>query len=194
MKIWMGALLAAAGTAGAAGAAQADDAVGESGFYFGGGVGEYAVEIDDFDDVTTTIEEYDSDDTAYKLFGGWRANRNLALELAYVNLGSPEDEILPDTFVETETDGFAPYVVGTLPLGPFELFAKAGYLFYETKTRVTSPLGSVSDEESGDDFTWSAGLGLTLFERMNLRLEYEQFDLAETDDSNALWLTAAFRF
>ena len=41
------------------------------------------------DDVTTTVDRYDSDDTAWKVFAGWRMNKYLAFELAYVNLGSP---------------------------------------------------------------------------------------------------------
>ena len=61
-------------------------------------------------------------------------NPYLAFELAYVNLGSPDDEILPDTDLTIETDGFAPYVVGTFPIGDwFEVFAKAGYYWYSTR-------------------------------------------------------------
>jgi hypothetical protein len=29
---------------------------------------------------------------------------------------------------------------------------------------------------------------------VNIRLEYEQFDFDEADDSKALWLTGAYRF
>jgi OOP family OmpA-OmpF porin len=166
----------------------------DSGLYLGGGVGQFNVDIDDVDDVPETIDDYRSDDTAWKAFVGWRMNKNIAFEAAYVNLGSPEDTIAPDTTLEVETDGFAPYIVGTLPFAAFELFAKAGYLIYDTEARVTSPLGSVVVEDSGDEFTWSAGLGLTLFDAFNLRLEYEMFDVQQVDDANALWLTGAFRF
>ena len=166
----------------------------DSGLYLGGGVGQFNVDIDDVDDVPETIDNYSSDDTAWKAFIGYRMNKNLAFEAAYVNLGSPEDTIAPDTTLEVETDGFAPYIVGTLPFAAFELFAKAGYLIYDTEARVTSPLGSVVVEDSGDEFTWSAGLGLTLADTFNLRLEYEMFDVQQVDDANALWLTGAFRF
>lgn len=177
----------------AASAAQAQD--NESGFYAGGGVGQFDVEIDDFDDIDNTIDRYDSDDTAWKAFAGWRANPWLALELAYVNLGSPEDEILPDTELTVETDGFAPYVVGTLPIGDwFEVFAKAGYYWYSADARISTPFGSVSDDDSDSTFTWSAGVGLNVFEHVNVRLEYEQFDFDATDDAKALWLTGAYRF
>ena len=192
MKHGITAVLAAAALAAAASAQATDN---ESGFYAGAGVGTFDIQIDDVDDVTTTIDRYDSDDTAYKVFGGWRMNPYLSFELAYVNLGSPTDEILPDTRLTVETDGIAPYVVGTLPIGDwFEVFAKAGYYWYDVSARVNSPLGNTSTKTSDDNFTWSAGLGVNIFEHVNVRLEYEQFDFENTDTSNALWLTGAFRF
>ena len=177
----------------AAMSAQAQD--NESGFYAGAGIGTFDVKIDDFDDVDDTIDRYDSDDTAWKAFGGWRMNPYLAFELAYVNLGSPDDEILPDTTLTIETDGFAPYVVGTLPIGDwFEVFAKAGYYWYDIEAKISTPIGSLSEDDSDSTFTWSAGAGLNIFERVNIRLEYEQFDFDTADDAQALWLTGAYRF
>lgn len=191
MKYGILAALIFAGLVFAFGANAADN---ESGFYAGAGVGQFDVEIDDVDDVIGTADDYDSDDTAWKAFGGWRMNKYLGFELAYVNLGSPDDEILPDTFLTVETDGFAPYVVGTIPIGFFEVFAKAGYYWYEVDARITSPLGDASDSNSDSTFTWTAGVGLNFFEHFNVRLEYEQFDFDDTDDSKALWLTGAVRF
>jgi hypothetical protein len=192
MKHGITAALAVAALAAAA-SAQAQD--NESGFYAGAGVGTFDVEIDDFDDVDDTIDRYDSDDTAWKAFGGWRMNPYLAFELAYVNLGSPDDEILPDTDLTIETDGFAPYVVGTYPIGDwFEVFAKAGYYWYDIEAQISSPLGSLSEDDSDSTFTWSAGAGLNIFDRVNIRLEYEQFDFDTSDDAQALWLTGAYRF
>lgn len=192
MKYGITAALALAGLAASAGAHA--DIDNEAGFYAGAGVGTFEVQIDDFDDLTTEVERYDSDDTAWKAFAGYRMNKWIGVELAYVNLGSPDDEILPGTRLTVETDGFAPYIVGTIPIGWFEIFAKAGYYWYEVDARITSPLGNVSDSDSDSTFTWSAGLGLNVFERVNIRLEYEQFDFDQTDDSKALWLTGALRF
>jgi hypothetical protein len=186
--------LVLAGLATAAGANAQFVDENESGWYVGGGIGEFNVKIDDVDDVGDTLDDFDDGDTAYKLFLGWRANRNFALEGAYINLGGPEDEILDDTNVEVESDGFAPYVVGTLPIGFFELFAKAGYYFFDIDVSLDSPLQDVTNNDSGSEFVWSAGAGVTFLERFNVRLEYEEFDFDQTDDSNALWLTGAYRF
>lgn len=186
------ATLAVAALAFAAGAGAQEN---EQGFYAGAGVGSYNLDIDNPDDVVDTIDRYSSDDTAWKAFFGWRMNPYLAFEAAYANLGSPDDVIAPDTKLTVETDGFAPYVVGTLPIGDwFEVFAKAGYYWYDVTARVSSPLGVARDSTSDEAFTWTAGIGANLFERVNLRLEYEQIDIKDTSDSNALWLTGAYRF
>ncbi len=79
-------------------------------------------------------------------------------------------------------------------MGFFEAFAKAGYYFYDVEASVRSPFGDFRGDDSESDFTYSVGVGLNFLERSNVRLEYEQFDFQRFDDSNALWLTGAFRF
>jgi OOP family OmpA-OmpF porin len=181
--------------AGLAAAASAQAQENPEGFYVGAGVGTFDVEIDNPDDVDETIDRYKSDDTAWKAFAGWRMNPNVAFELAYVNLGSPDDEILPGTTLTVETDGFAPYVVGTLPIGDwFEVFGKVGYYFYDVETRIATPIGQFSEDDSDDTFAWSVGLGGVVFERVDVRLEYETFDFDAADDASALWLTGGYRF
>lgn len=162
----------------------------ESGFYLGVGAGQFNVEVDDLDTTDEAREAFDGDDTTYKAFGGWRFNRFIGVELAYMDLGKPEDTI-ENVRVETEIDGFTPYVIGTLPLGPVELFAKVGYYFYDVKINGQS-LASVDD--SGEDLVYGAGVGLTLFEHLHARLEYEIIDVSEVDDANAVWLSGAWRF
>src|SRR5262245_17092538 len=114
MEIGIAAVLAAASLAAAAGAQAQEN---EAGFYAGAGVGSFNLDIDNPDDVEETIDRYSSDDTAWKAFVGYRVNPYLSVEAAYVNLGSPDDIIAPDTKLTVETDGFAPYVVGTFPIG-----------------------------------------------------------------------------
>jgi opacity protein-like surface antigen len=162
----------------------------ESGFYVGAGVGRFNVEIDDVGDVTDTVGSFDSDDTTFKAFAGWRFNPYVAVELDYLDLGNPEDTI-DGRRVNADVNGFAPYLVGTLPVGPVELFAKAGYLFYDVKVDVDDL--TVTDDDD-QDFVYGGGIGLTFFERLNTRLEYEVIDIGEVDDANALWLSAAWRF
>jgi outer membrane immunogenic protein len=173
----------------------------ERGLYLGAGVGLFNIEIDDLRDVAATSEGFDSDDTVYKVFAGWRFAPFIAVELDYLDLGAPEDRIQPCRLspeyqctpinVEAEISGVAPYLIGTLPLGRLELFAKVGYYFYDIEINAES-LGSLDD--SNEDLVYGAGLGITLFEHLHARLEYEIIDISEVDDANAAWLSGAWRF
>ena len=167
-----------------------------SGFYLGGGLGQFNAQIDDVDQIDDTVDRWDEDDTAYKVFGGYRLNRFLAFELDYINLGEPSGSVVPGFNVDSSVDGFAPYVVGTLPLGPyFELYGRAGYYFYDATRGVSDTLDNrVEFDEESQDFVYGAGIGANIGEKFNVRAEYERFDIEGLDDADALWVTAAWRF
>ncbi len=166
------------------GSATADEG---RGLYLGAGVGQFGLEIDDLEEVTT--DTFDSDDTAFKVFGGWRFNPYIALELDYVDLGAPDDT-LEDIRFDVDITAFAPYVIGTLPLGIFEIFAKIGYVFYDVEVSALDQ----SLDDSDEDLAYGAGVGVVLFEHLNARLEYEIIDISDVEDASAFWLTGAWRF
>ena len=174
--------------------AQVQDEV--SGFYVGGGVGQFNAGIDDVDEVDNTVDAWDDDDSAYKFFGGYRLNRFLALELDYINLGEPSGAVVPGFNVDASVDGFAPYVVGTIPLGPhFEVYGRLGYYFYDATVGRENGLNNrVEFDEESEDLVYGAGIGASIGEKFNVRFEYEKFDLKSLDDADALWLTAGWRF
>ena len=89
----------------------------ENGFYLGAGVGRFNVEIDNPDDVVDTVGSFDADDTTFKAFVGWRMNPYLAFEVDYIDLGNPED-VVDDQRIAADVNGIAPYLVGTVPIGP----------------------------------------------------------------------------
>src|SRR5687768_12597627 len=65
----------------------ADD--NESGPYLGGGYGQFDTSVDDVEELGEAIDELDTDDSAWKVFFGWRFNKFISLELDYIDLGSP---------------------------------------------------------------------------------------------------------
>ena len=162
----------------------------ERGLYAGVGVGQFNIEVDDVDTTDELREAFDSDDTVFKVFAGYRFAPFIGVELDYIDLGGPEDTI-ENVKVKAEINGVAPYLIGTLPLGPIEVFARVGYYFYDVEISGED-LGSVDD--SGEDLVYGAGVGLTLFEHLHARLEYEIIDVSEVDDANAIWLSGAWRF
>ena len=170
----------------------------DEGFYIGGGVGQFNVQIDDVDDTDEAIQRLDDDDTAWKAFVGWRMNPFFALELAYIDFGGPSDRFEAagsSGDFAVDLSGFAPYVIGTIPVGPVELFGKVGYYFYDVDASVDLDNGPDFDSSSSEqDLLYGFGVGMTFFERLNARLEYEKIDSSFVDDADAIWFSGQWRF
>jgi hypothetical protein len=171
-----------------------------SGLYVGAGIGQFNVQIDDINQTDNAIQRLDDDDAAWKAFVGYRFNRFIAVEGAYLDLGKPNGRSSASGSsgdYRLRVKGFAPYVIGTLPLGPVELFGKAGYYFYDVDLRVDidDPLApDIDSSKSDEDFIYGVGVGATFFDHLNARLEYERVDSSVIDDADALWLSASWRF
>jgi hypothetical protein len=197
------AVLAVAAAAWAFGPAPAH-ADATQGFSLGGGVGRYDIRITNPSSLANTINHYSATDTAYQFFAQWRFTPSLALEGQYMNLGTNRRFLGSDTELTNRIDGWAPWLVGTVPLGsvtrsgvvgPFELFMKAGEFWYTYRSAFISPLGVyTSNSNTYNHFVYGGGLGLVLVQRVDVRLEYDELKIQDTDRSNALWLTGAFNF
>ena len=173
-----------------------DDRAGDnrSGFYLGGGVGDFSAavdEIDAIDDVDDVGIDFSDGDNAMKIFGGWNFSRFFAVQVDYVDFGESSGAVSPSARATSDIQGIAPSIVGTLPIGPVELFARVGMMFYEVDLNLSG--GRVVDD-SGEDALWSAGIGIDVLDRLNLRLEYEEIDIERLDESDAVWLNVAWKF
>jgi len=169
--------------------------------YVGGGYGRFDLHIHNLADVGQAADTIvDSNDNAWKLFAGWRLNPYVALEGAYINLGNPGEKFVAtgsNGTYKVHVTGFAPTLIGALPLGPVEIFAKAGYYFYDVKLNVnvqSAGSAGIQSSHSRSDFLYGAGAGFTFVDHLHVRGEYERIDIANYDSSDALWLTAAWRF
>lgn len=172
-----------------------------TGPYIGAGLGRFNVNIDSIDQVDEVAESLDdSDDTAMKIFAGYRLLPFLSLEAGYVDLGNPGDDFETsgsDGRYRVGVSGFTVAALGRIPVGPVELFGKVGQYFYDVDTRITfdGGLPDIRAKDSGDDLFWGGGVGIVLLERLEVRAEYERFDIGDAaDDSDAFWLSAAWRF
>lgn len=133
---------------------------------------------------------FEADDTAVKLFGGWRFNRNFALELAYIHGGSPEDRIAG---VNVTADPRAMQVsgVGSLPITDnFHVYARAGVLSWRNEINIADDATIRTD---GEEFAWGVGTSVDVGNRGSIRLEYEGADLDGTDIS-LITLSGVIRF
>ncbi len=189
-------IYAAAISGAVATAAYSQEPTETSGFYLGGGIGQFDAKIHNFNDVVDTVDEWKDSTTAYKVYGGYRLNPYLGFELDYINLGKGSSDVVPGNNLENKVDGFAPYAIGTIPIGRyFEVYGRAGWYFYNANRSYTDALdNTVKFKEDTDSFVWGGGIGANIGEKFNIRAEYERFDIKDMEKSDALWLNAGWRF
>jgi hypothetical protein len=150
--------------------------------YLGASIGQSGVEID----AGTPIQplSFDEEDFAWKGYGGFTfdlAVVNLGVELGYVNLGGPSGDVLGSQ-VEVDADGFDAFGVLGVDLGPIGVFAKAGMIAWDAEITVDG-LDAGSDDGSDPAYGIGAKVGLG---SLDIRLEYEVFDLEDAEDVTLL--------
>jgi len=181
-------------------AEMSDSTDNPSGPYIGGGVGQFNLHIKHLDGVDNAVQDIrDSDNNSWKVFAGYRFVPWLRLEAAYIDFGESKDSFSAtgsNGNYRVKMHGFAPSVMVSAPLGPVELFAKAGEYYYNVDTRVDfdSPGPSIRTSHSRNDFLWGGGLSFVVIHRLELRAEYEKLELENAHQTDALWLSAAWRF
>lgn len=150
-------------------------------FYFGIGTG-----VADFDGKAGHGEDgaihLDSSDTTYKIFGGYQATENFAVEGTYRDFGEVQEGLF-----STETDGLDIGAVGMFLMGPVDVFARGGVIFWDTKGRGGLPDGD------GKDLSWGFGGALKMGNTW-VRVESEWFDVEVPSDFQTVTASVAWSF
>jgi hypothetical protein len=155
------------------------------GLYLGAAIGKAGIK----DNINT--ETFDSDDAAYKAFIGWRFKVpivDLAIEGAYTDFGKPS-QTLGSQRVETRLHGPSLAGLAILPLGPIDLYGKAGAINWSLDTTI----GGSTTSKSGTDTFYGLGVGFTIW-KLGLRAEYERFQIKDIDRVDLFSLSALFQF
>ena len=158
----------------------------DKGLYFGGGIGNASIDQED------ASFDFSGDDTGWKAIVGWRIFKFISVEANWVDFGTAEDSVGGSDFGVT-TDGFDVGALGILPLGGhFELFVKGGYMAWDAELDAEDP--SLDAQEDGEDPFYGAGVAFRIGESLQIRAEYEQFDIEDADTVDLASVSATFTF
>jgi OOP family OmpA-OmpF porin len=186
-KTTIAALMAVSGVVvSSASFAQAKPAPVDTGFYVGASVGQTT------SDCPSGVGSCDDSDTGYRVFGGFRFNRNLAVEGGYAPLGEVSGSNL-----KLETNAWDLVGVGIWPISPqFSIFGKLG--FYNAEAKAS---GVVSGKKSTTDLTYGVGAQFDFARNLGLRGEWQRYSAIEApgglsgdSDIDVLSLGVLFKF
>lgn len=161
------------------GAAHADDGW----FYLGAGISR-----DNIKDIAATASDLNA--TSWKVMAGFRPISIVSVEADYLDLGSQSSSFFGnDTHIKYHA--VAGYGVGYLPLPlPFlDVFAKLGVARWNSSGNSNSSSGFFSLSDNGTQFAWGLG-GQVHFGHIGARLEYENFNVHNTNGANVVSLEA----
>jgi OOP family OmpA-OmpF porin len=168
------------------------------GFYLGGGIGQSDAK-DGCDGISGPGVSCDSEDTAWRLFGGYQLNTNLALELGYTDLGEVS-ATGPGGSASAEATALEFSALGMFPIAEgFSLYGKAGVYRGEVDSRASIAGLSGSASEDNTDFTLGAGVQFDMTRNIALRGEWQRYmDMGgeETGESDVdlLSVNVLYRF
>jgi OOP family OmpA-OmpF porin len=182
-KVCAAALLAPALLIGSAYAA-------EPGFYLGASGGQSFIN----EEYNNNIE-VDDDETGWKAYLGYQFLPWLGAEAGYVDFGTySSDNLLPGTNFDADVDASAwqGFLVGTLPLGPVDLFAKVGAADLQAEID-TKNFGTESDNDT--QLAYGVGAAYNFGDgHWGLRVEAEGYDDDEVDNFYFLSAGITYRF
>ena len=188
----------------------------EPGFYLGASGGQTTVDKDakdlglDTSSITALQNfEIDDSDTGWKAYLGYQFLPWLGIEGGYVDLGSASKTRTVTNASGTDFrangnadfTGWEGFLVGTIPIGPVDLFAKVGgaNLKVDGNVNVTNLDTSESNRTSGNDndaqLAYGVGAAYNFGKgHWGLRVEAEGYDDNEVDDLYFISAGIVYRF
>lgn len=141
------------------------------GFYLGAGAGLNSLNGEDY--TGPSNDRVEDEKVSFKAFAGTRLNPVVSLEAAYINFGTAEDG-----GNRVDAHGVVAGAVFEAPMSPhFHPYAKAGVLFWDSDSRFSG----VARNDDGTDFTYGGGLRFLLGPTVDIRAEYERFEMNAND-------------
>jgi OOP family OmpA-OmpF porin len=156
-----------------------------TGVYVGAGITRSHFDADNF-----TIDDIDNNDNSWKAIVGFRPHRNFALEANYIDFGKASAPAIGTVGpFEVKAKGYGLYGVGLAPMGPVDLYLKAGL----ARLDADGNMGAVVFEDKKTEFAYGAGLQFRLT-NFAIRAEYEKYDTDVVGDLDLITLGATYTF
>ena len=172
----------------ACGLAQAAD----KGFYLGGAVSQAEIDAFNSDEFGVgDLNDFEIDNTAFKIMAGFRPLDFMAVEANYMDLGDGTIGIGDNNF-RSEAKAIAAYALFSLPIPVVDVYGKVGLARWELDGSFDGTSLEDLDDE-GTEFAYGAGVQMN-FGSLGARLEWEQFDIERTDGLELLSLGLTWTF
>lgn len=161
-------------------------AIAEPAGYLGVGYGQYKFKFED----SEQDQELSEENNVGKIFLGVQANDAIGAELTYLSFNDGEDGA-----IKSEIEGVSAALTLGLPVGQyFALKARGGWFAWEANYSVSNL--PIEKKVEGDDLFYGVGVELGLGKSIDIRLDYDRYQIDEEIDPelDIASLSAEFNF
>ena len=158
--------------------------------YIGGSIGQSYIDLDASTSAFPAV--FDEEDFGWKATIGYEfglPSITLGVEASYVDLGAPSGDVAGSR-IEVDANGFAGFGTAGFDLGPLGVFAKFGMIAWDASFSVD---GFDAGSDDGTDAAYGVGVEFGLAS-VEVRGEYEIFDVEDSDDVSMLSVGIIWRF
>jgi OOP family OmpA-OmpF porin len=159
-------------------------AVAEPHGYIGAGYGQYKFKFDDGDN----DQKFSDKNTVGKIFLGAQATDVVGAEVTYLSFSDGEDGV-----IKSEIEGVSAALTLGVPIGDYlAIRARGGWLIWEADYKVDNlPLKETVD---GEDFFVGVGLEIGLGDSVDIRVDYDRYELDENIDPELDMVSVSAQF
>ena len=158
--------------------------------YIGGSIGQSYIDLNA--GTPAVPAAFDEEDFGWKAFVGYEfdfAVITLGIEADYVDFGAPSGDVVGSQ-IEVDANGFAGFGTAGIDFGPLGVFAKYGMISWDASFSVD---GFDAGSDDGTDPAYGVGVEFGLAS-VEVRGEYEIYDVADSDDVAMLSVGIVWRF
>lgn len=165
--------------------------------YIGAGFGQSDVDDSAADNLITS-GTVDGEDSGLKIFAGFGLNKNLSVEVSYIDLGETTySGLFNGQTVENgkiEIDGFNFSLVGMFPVSPkFSILGRVGMFIWDAEANDITDGAPFSASDDGTDLSFGFGANYNFTKQIGARAEWERFDASDAD-ADLLSVSVIFKF
>ncbi|SRR6056297_1779583 len=172
---------------------QIPTALADGGWYVGASTGRALIDVE-IQGSPSTLFDLDERATAWKGFGGYVIDLPLldfGLEGGYVDFGSVDGQF-QGLQASADASGLNLWGIAGADLGPLGVYGKLGAVAWSLETRTTGIIDQRHDK-SGTDMAYGIGAKFMLWS-LEIRAEYERYDVSEADNLSLLSVGASWVF
>ena len=175
----------------------------DSGGYFGASIGRVSYSDSCSDTGGLAVTSCDDKDTSFKIFGGYRFTRNVAVEAAYVDLGSVRETrsfLGSPVDIKVDGTGVTLQAVGIVPFGnEFSVMGRVGAIFWDLKSSASVSGISDSTSDTGVDIALGIGAQYKFAPNFGVRADLDYYpnlgnNNTGEDDVKAISIGVVFLF